>query len=68
MISRQLGQFGVGANKTIGSQFWSPVSSVPLGDSPPPEGLVTIFIVCSGAIFLEILKFVTNFIFKVLAQ
>jgi hypothetical protein len=67
MISRQLGQFGVGANKTIGTQFWSPVSSVPLGDFLP-EGLVTIFIVCSGAIFLEIWKFVTNFIFKVLAQ
>jgi hypothetical protein len=44
--------------------LWSPVFSVPLCDFRKPKDVVTIFIVCSGAIFLEIWRFVTNFDFK----
>lgn len=42
-------------------------SSASLYEFRNPKGLVTIFIVCYGAVFLEILSFVTNFIFMELA-
>lgn len=42
-------------------------SSASLYEFRNPKGLLTIFIVCKLAVFLEILSFVTNFIFMELA-
>lgn len=42
-------------------------SSASLNEFRNPKGIVTIFIACNGAVFLEILSFVTNFIFMELA-
>lgn len=42
-------------------------SSASLYEFRNPKGIVTIFIVSNGAVFLEILSFVTNFIFMELA-
>lgn len=42
-------------------------SSASLYEFRNPKGLVAIFIVCNGAVFLEILIFVTTFIYMELA-